>query len=255
MTDVQINRLLLFNPRVNIEAGTCALRQAIDQEIAWQRQGKRANMPVAPEFSYLKFDQSLYTKYDNAAARQYGPDLFSWLVSTRFPHSPTVQSIMNNLLVADLGNFGELPLLSIIVKESGVLGDPVPGVIVGATTLEKVDLIYKIAKESNCLYLKNAAIRSLKALVDDSNKQISFRAFYFLNELSLKKIDISADTLEKTSSVIEENSEADRIEMYAIEDNSFNPSFEENEYNKETYQVLPSGIYGILNSVVTRTCQ
>ncbi|MFH1776352.1 MAG: hypothetical protein ABH952_02160 [Candidatus Omnitrophota bacterium] len=180
LSNTQINWMLLTNPRLDIEAGVAALRQELDKQIEFQHQGRRANTPLAPNFEELK-DNWIYPKYDNYAARQFGPDLLLWLIISDFPFSPTIQDFTNNLLTDDLRN-ADFPLFHIIALESGVF-DEIPGIIVGVTTPEKVEYLYEIARGTDT-YLQDAAIRSLKELINDTDPKISEKAKYFLNKLN-----------------------------------------------------------------------
>ncbi|MBU0759465.1 MAG: hypothetical protein KKA34_03800 [Candidatus Omnitrophica bacterium] len=195
LSNREINQMLLTNPYLAIEAGVAALRQEIDRQIELQEQGERASMPLAPSFEDLLRGSWIYENYDNYAVEQFGPDFFLWMIITNFPFSPTIQNITNALLTDDLRN-ADFPLFHIIALESGVFDEePIPSVIVGVTTPERVDYVYQIAREEDP-YLSNAAIRSLRELVNDVNPEIAQRARNYLIELGLMQQDSAIPAIE-----------------------------------------------------------
>ncbi|MFH1676000.1 MAG: hypothetical protein ABIC40_03160, partial [bacterium] len=142
LTNRQINRMLLINPRLDIEAGTAALKQSIDQipkisKMDWYDIFSEAN-------THRYLDPDSKEDVAHSIIYLYGP--YGLVQDLRVVYVPTAN----------------YPLFYIIAVESGVFNDK-PAIITGATTSEQSDYLRKLATDKDP-YISEAAMRTLEAM-------------------------------------------------------------------------------------------
>jgi len=181
----QINWMLLTDPKLDIEAGTAALRQSIDDVIVKQKEGE-----IVESFDLsLMNDDWLYYEVPTDVQR-YAPDLI-------FAKANDNQSLSMGgysgrpIELHDFTNYMRLsgedaskrnyPLFHVIAMEAGVF-DEMPGIVVGITTPEQVDYVYEIATGEDP-YLRDAGLRSLEVLAGDAREDISESAKSYMESL------------------------------------------------------------------------
>jgi hypothetical protein len=212
----QISFMVLRDPKLDIEAGAAALRLSVERLIDSQSIGKIDQSPRLPDLSFMKKGDWVYYNNDNNSPllKLYGPDLIftmmdrnkaipktmpaemdkdgeihflpvpgRLLFDRRLSPEPRAYDFVQDLIVTGIDK-ADYSLFHIIALESGMF-DSIPGIIMGVTTLEKVDYIYKIAEEKDP-YLRDAAVRSLKEIAKDSyNIELSRKAKNHLAKLGL----------------------------------------------------------------------
>ena len=193
LSNRQINLMLLRDPKLSIEAGAASLRVTMDRLIGVQRQGLIKSMPEFPDLSLIDKSDGWFSLAGDA---HFSPAVLMETITRRnafwgyslkdfqrempqYPHrKPSLYNFVNAITVANVRDYNP-EQFQIIALEAGVF-DNIPGLIVGVTTPEKVDYIYGLTKGPDS-YLRDAALRSLKELQNDSNPDISRKAKSYLN--------------------------------------------------------------------------
>jgi len=163
LSERRINWMLYTDPQLGIEAGTAALRLALEDFNRDQRKGDIPTMPVIPDIREIIAGDWMYPKFDSLITRKYGPDLMMELIARNevFTYPTMTQRFTNCLSFSPAKH---LPWLHMVVWESGVFDrSEIDAIIVGVNETNR-EYLLEIAHDREHPYLQKAAQVSIHIL-------------------------------------------------------------------------------------------